>query len=708
MTPDPTKQLFRLTEDYLNCNLNRFLCDDSAPSSRSRLLSVKHFAPESFTVSDRINAMPFLTEMQRGFDDWCRELILDQLSRAGLISTDQPSSFGNQLQLVRRNLDLLLEFEVEGKKLGEAIWNQEFIDVLRRIITYTVCGDPTAPFDTHVAFNQFSRNLMPPVIDLLRQHRYTPQEILTLSIYSGLSGLDMKGSGAAASTFAHAGIPMEPLMSVSPSDAALLYWNQLRTGIDASRPIFEWRQFEEESTANGPSHIAWFTDDLIETYLDLAFLESFLMQCDLLHVTLISRSGIFGNDASYEDILSILASDLFPTLSTLLKCNRLQVCSKGPSMGALNLKKLSPEAVRIVAASDIVVVKGCRAHEMVQGGLNKPSYTGYVVSREYSESVSGLDARKSPILFFKLDQGEYAFYGFRERHLRLAKFPDRAPIMLCTSTLMDHSRRKHLTDPKLLVVELQSLFSKSLADPKTAALKEANMIAEKLIVHTVQSYDKTAPKYQEVRGCKPHEPDMASWQAFLETIRGRMCYPADSATAIRILDIGTGPGRDIAYASRLAGVEIVGVDNSPGMIRILEQLCRDGEIPPGSFRFADMRDLTCFADATFDGVRHNATLVHMPVLGPGYGADLALAECHRVLKNTGVLIISVKEGQGMQMVDTEEGLGARFYQFYTEPLLDDLLRRNRFEILRLQKRPSSRDPNVLWIQVLAIKKSASA
>jgi hypothetical protein len=120
------------------------------------------------------------------------------------------------------------------------------------------------------------------------------------------------------------------------------------------------------------------------------------------------------------------------------KNKRFSICKFGPKMGTINLKKLSDEVIQLIEVSDFVVVKGCRAHEMIQGGLNKPSFSMFCVSREFSERTTGFDAKESPLLLIYLSPGEYAFYGFKNINLREKSSLENNRIYYCKSTLKDH------------------------------------------------------------------------------------------------------------------------------------------------------------------------------------------------------------------------------------------------------------------------------
>jgi ubiquinone/menaquinone biosynthesis C-methylase UbiE len=252
-----------------------------------------------------------------------------------------------------------------------------------------------------------------------------------------------------------------------------------------------------------------------------------------------------------------------------------------------------------------------------------------------------------------------------------------------------------------LLVELVDLQANIKDTPSEFMLREANKLAEKLLEITKQTYDTVCRKYVIIRGDEPDEEEKKIWEQLVNIARTRNGFLRTGN--LILLDVGTGYGRDIKYGSKIPGLKIVGIDNSDGFITILKDLEKEGEIPQGSFRKADMRDLSCFPDCSFDIIRYHASLLHLPVIGKGYMADKALSEGHKVLKDNGIVYISVKEGKGLQLVDTQEGLGRMLYQFHTRDSMAMLLKRNSFRIISSWIKPSSRGEHISWLCIIAEK-----
>lgn len=247
------------------------------------------------------------------------------------------------------------------------------------------------------------------------------------------------------------------------------------------------------------------------------------------------------------------------------------------------------------------------------------------------------------------------------------------------------------TNIGVFVDEINTMLSRH-EDPKAI-----NNLAEKLLKATTKTYDTICFKYSDIRPIK--DIDRRRWDYIGQWIAKEL---HKRNHAVDVLDVGTGSGRDIIYAREL-GYNVVGIDNSDGFIKILSQLEAKGFIPPHSFFQCDMRSL-CFPDAKFDVVRHNATLLHLPMITKGYMADLAISEANRVLKPGGLIFISVKKGEEIEFIDTDEGLGGRVFQFYSHDMLTALLERNGFTILDTFDDVEERVHSTIeWICVMAKK-----
>ncbi len=472
--------MFELSKETIEKNLKTFLCDDSQIASYSKIISSPNFNPESFTIGDRILKPHYLNESEANFDKWCDELIFDQLNRISSEGQIKFCDIKETKNIIRKNLQLLLNYEEKGVKVQDKIWNQEFVDVLRHVIGYSLDGDPSKIYHTHKTFNDLAKEIIPLVISEIEKEKFDLSTILKLSIISGMSGLDLKGTSAASSLYSNNGIQMEPYFHLTVQESAQIYIRELKSRLNCPTPVFYWEKFLSEVEGNNKLKIVWFTDDYIESFFDLFFISKFLDKYPNVELTVIPKKGNYGNDVSWSDVVDLLNLDIFDNLNMHKKSGRFSICKLGPRMGTINLRKLSNEVIYLIEDSDLVVVKGCRSHEMIQGGLNKPCFSMFIVSREFSERTTGFDAKESPLLLIYLSPGEYAFYGFKSIDLSEKGSSNNRNTHYCKSTLKDHERRKKITDSGQLVMELQNLLDNLLKEKYSPELQEINLMLHQL------------------------------------------------------------------------------------------------------------------------------------------------------------------------------------------------------------------------------------
>jgi SAM-dependent methyltransferase len=192
----------------------------------------------------------------------------------------------------------------------------------------------------------------------------------------------------------------------------------------------------------------------------------------------------------------------------------------------------------------------------------------------------------------------------------------------------------------------------------------------------------------------------------LSLVRSRIAsreLPLRTNEKWRLLDVGAGYGRDVLRFSQEPDVAPVALENAPGFVALLKGLQESGELAADAVIAADMRAMVDVADGSFHCVRNHATLHHLPVVGQGLGADEAVRECRRILVKGGVFYVLVKAGEGLNMIDTKEGIGGRFFQLFTPSLLGQLLRRHDFDIAHMEELVEARgSANVPWVFSLAV------
>ena len=164
---------------------------------------------------------------------------------------------------------------------------------------------------------------------------------------------------------------------------------------------------------------------------------------------------------------------------------------------------------------------------------------------------------------------------------------------------------------------------------------------------TQDSYDRIADEYaRQIYGELAGKPlDREVLDRFAARLRGRGV----------VCDMGCGPGQVGRYLAG-RGLDVVGVDLSPGMLAQAAALN-----PDISFRVGDMRALD-EADGAWAGIAAFYTIIHIP---PGE-VVAALTEMRRVLQPGGLLLLAFHIGD--EVLRPEEMMGqpaALDFWFYT-------------------------------------------
>ena len=165
----------------------------------------------------------------------------------------------------------------------------------------------------------------------------------------------------------------------------------------------------------------------------------------------------------------------------------------------------------------------------------------------------------------------------------------------------------------------------------------------------------------------------------------------------RILEIGSGPGRD-ALALEQIGVSVRRTDISPGFVRHLRNA---GYVADLVDPLRD--DLTdpLREGAPYDGVWANASLLHLR----REAMPVALRRLATVTRPGGTLHLTLKEGDGARW-SVHGHVGApRYFTFWREELLNDVLLQSGWrvdEVRRGESEPEGR-PSESWLAVFATR-----
>lgn len=171
-----------------------------------------------------------------------------------------------------------------------------------------------------------------------------------------------------------------------------------------------------------------------------------------------------------------------------------------------------------------------------------------------------------------------------------------------------------------------------------------------------------------------------------DLIAGGERFLALTGPVARVLDLGCGAGRDMAWLEG-QGARVTGADLSIGMLTEARARAR------GDLARMDMRRLG-FGDGRFDGVWCMAALLHLPKTE----APVALREMRRVLRPGGVLLLGLQAGDGEGWEPAPYGPVERFFARYAPDEAAGLIRRAGFVIRHTEVNAGG---NRAWLQFLA-------
>jgi serine/threonine protein kinase/SAM-dependent methyltransferase len=164
-------------------------------------------------------------------------------------------------------------------------------------------------------------------------------------------------------------------------------------------------------------------------------------------------------------------------------------------------------------------------------------------------------------------------------------------------------------------------------------------------------------------------------------------FRARLPSGARVLDLGCGPGRDLRDLEA-RGCRTVGLDVAPAMLR---------EAHAAGARelvLGDLRQLP-FAAGCADGIWASASVIFLEKWElPGF-----LGECRRILRERGILFVSVKRGE--QTLRRTDAFGSRAEQRYGREELERALEAGGFRVLECWETPAGvRHPDP-WVSAIA-------
>lgn len=183
------------------------------------------------------------------------------------------------------------------------------------------------------------------------------------------------------------------------------------------------------------------------------------------------------------------------------------------------------------------------------------------------------------------------------------------------------------------------------------------MVRHDPVLETIETYDNIATNYAQ--GYLDRSPWQPLYDYFLTNLHGK-----------KILDVGSGPGHDAQVFSE-SGLNVIGIDLSEKLLKIASERVKNAQ-----FLKMDMRRLD-FPNKSFDGVWAMASVQHLPKSSVAQ----ALSEFRRVIKDDGLLYVSVTIGDGERFETKDRYQGSRkYFAYYSRNEIISILGNNGFKL----------------------------
>jgi hypothetical protein len=406
--------------------IERFFGPYRVPGTSS--IGLRRVCPELFqdTIHDAIEP----------YDQWLTRTVNSILLR---MASYHPAGFGLTVsarfreELVEK-VRLILDFrDKNGTLLCDLIPQQMYEDVFIRMLTMMIEKKTTVdePY-LYETFNKMCHRLAMSLLSCLETGGILHPEdscirsLIHISVLSGYVGINLKSSASAASTLLNRDLlPIEESWIKDMASVRAVPDRELDTM--SQRMLFISRKsggafgldsldmyFKEVIHASDPTLLIFFSDDYLETVIDLKRFELMMARNPLLSVLFVPRNGRYGNDFACEDIPVILSEPGFEKLALLHGQGRFVVCPEGPMAGCIDVRYVSETLIRQIETLSqqktlVFETKGCRNFEMIQGQLSAPWYTSFNCNRALSIRTVGIDMEP---VFLRIPSGMKAYDGF--------------------------------------------------------------------------------------------------------------------------------------------------------------------------------------------------------------------------------------------------------------------------------------------------------
>jgi SAM-dependent methyltransferase len=609
------------------------------------------YEPGTFRLSEIGVNSTFINNSQP-FEDWVKSAIEAELLtlKNNYNILIKKCSFKD---LIQQSIQILESKTNGGYDLKHEIWYQEYSDVFRRIILFCSGNDPDIELELFPNLTIQREKFIFAVLNWIEiNKKVNLRKWLHLSVAAGLIGINEKSPHTAASEIEkNFAIPLDSPnedwnLSISRVGNSVYKLSNSVCRIDSSEWLFQYLNFSKGIMIR----ILSFPDDYIETIFLLKFYQELLKTYKNVEIHCVPRMIRCGNDASYNDFYRFLKRFKY-----LKDCKRFFLHNNGPKLGTVNITKLHLSVLNLIEECDFIDARGARNYEMMQG-INKDTFFGFMVCREFSESTTGFFAKDTPFIYIKQSAGERSFQGFRERSKRIINGK-----YFCRITAADNKNKwegGHL-----------------------AQYEKWSDLERKRYKYNQKFYSKGATEFHQKYG------DLLEREVkkYLNKISGR------------ILVLGCGSGKEVGFLFDNKN-DAIGIDFSVEAILIARQ-----RYPHIWDRFFvdDFYNTINFGNGEFDAIVANAVFVHLLKRDD---LPLLMKQVHTRLKKNGQFFIRLLQKDGFdEEYDSELFKTRRWFVYYSDEEIQSFSKDIGFEIIMNQKTPHVQYESVYWLSYLLLK-----
>ncbi len=336
--------------------------------------------------------------------------------------------------IVNRIVTVLEDETSMGPALNEAIPQQMYEDVfIRMVLSIFYPGRRYRVPHLYREFNTLCLRLGLVFLDELsngRQKHLGPgiEDFILMAVLSGHVGTNLKSTASAASVLLNRDripvpdalvrdmktierLPEYELRKIAGMLIDLAQRPEGRFGLD-----FLNAYHHEVVETTEPTLLIFFSDDYLESMIDMKRFELMVTSNKNLTVLFVPRCGRYGNDLAFEDMVDILKDRRFDKFQMLVRSGRIVISPHGPRAGCIDPRDVSASLLETIGALGsecriILETKGCRNFEMLKGDLPIPCYASFNCNRALSIRTVGIDG---PPVFLRIPPGLKAYDGFTQ------------------------------------------------------------------------------------------------------------------------------------------------------------------------------------------------------------------------------------------------------------------------------------------------------